>query len=213
MAGLSRPGLTASFVGDYAGRHSSKTINATHTSLLNYGEDLVSEITNGTAVNTLQSPLTDQPIARGGLYLTPNHLGSTTTLTDSNGNPAEQYFYLPFGQTWQSAATQSRLQVGDAGFQVGGLGPNGGRDCPRAFSMLTVLASPALNDGLAKAMFATELVMLFSPASNWRTTCSLNSGSKTHFAIGVPPARGGLLIPSFSYSTRAVSITPIGVSF
>jgi hypothetical protein len=118
--GAKKAGSTASLLGSrrgvaderasHTGGRSSKTMNGTHTSLLNDGEDVVSEITSGTAVNTLQSPFTDEPIQRNGLYLTPNHLGSTTTLTDSTGNLAEQYFYLPFGQTGQSAETQSPFQ-------------------------------------------------------------------------------------------------------
>src|SRR5207302_1892093 len=85
MTGISRPGLTPSFVYDATGRRRSKTLNGTTTAFLLDGEDLVSEITNGSAINTLYGPFIDDPILRNGLYYTPNNLGSATTLTDSTG--------------------------------------------------------------------------------------------------------------------------------
>jgi RHS repeat-associated protein len=116
LLGLSRPslGVTGAFSYDYQGRRRSKTVNTinngTPISFVLDGDEIVSELTGGSTIATLQSPLVDQPIKRNGLYLTPNQLGSTTTLTDSNGNLVEQYFYLPFGETWQSAGTSSPFQ-------------------------------------------------------------------------------------------------------
>lgn len=94
LVGLSRPGLTQAFRYDFLGRRTSKGQTkagvATTTRFLYDGDDLVSEI-GATTQHTLHGPFIDQPIARDGKYFTQNHLGSTTTLTDSAGRAVEGY--------------------------------------------------------------------------------------------------------------------------
>jgi RHS repeat-associated protein len=102
LASLTKPGLTASYRYDPFGLRSSQTVNSTTTNFLLDGEEVVSEITGGTAKQTLHGPMVDQPLARDGKYFVPNHLGSTVALTDSGGNTVQQYSYSPFGAGTES---------------------------------------------------------------------------------------------------------------
>jgi RHS repeat-associated protein len=105
LTGMTGPGLTASFLYDYLGRRYQKTINGTTTTFLNDGADLVSEITGSGTSQTLHGPSIDEPLARDGLFFTPNQLGSTTTLTDATGIIKQSYSYSPYGETTASDQT------------------------------------------------------------------------------------------------------------
>jgi RHS repeat-associated protein len=102
LSGLTKPGLTATYGYDPSGLRTRQTVNGTTTTFLLDGGSVVSESTGGVAKHTLQGPFLDQPLAREGKYFTPNHLGSTTTLTDGSGNTVQQYSYQPFGQGTES---------------------------------------------------------------------------------------------------------------
>jgi RHS repeat-associated protein len=66
----------------------------------------VTERINGTANQALYGPGTDHPLARNGEFFLPNHLSSTTGLTDGGGNLIQSYQYGPFGDL-QNAPTDS----------------------------------------------------------------------------------------------------------
>jgi RHS repeat-associated protein len=110
LVGMTGSGLTASFVSDYLGRRFSKTISGTTTTFLNDGDDVVTDTTGGTASQTLHGPAIDEPLARNGLFFTPNHLGSTTTLTDATGAVQQSYQYSPFGETTGSGSVDNPFQ-------------------------------------------------------------------------------------------------------
>jgi RHS repeat-associated protein len=74
------------------------------------GTDLLTEITASTTVQTLHGPVIDKPLARNGLFFTPNHLGSTTTLTDITGAVQQSYSYSPFGETTGSGTVANPFQ-------------------------------------------------------------------------------------------------------
>ena len=69
------------------------------TTYLLDGSQVVTENINGTLSQTLYGPGTDHALARNGEFFLPNHLGSTTALTDGSGNLTQSYQYQPFGQT------------------------------------------------------------------------------------------------------------------
>jgi RHS repeat-associated protein len=107
---LTRTGLTVDFTYDPWGNRTSKKVNGTLTKFLLDDEDVVSEVTGATTVNTLQSPLLDQPLVRNGRYFSPNQLGSTTTLTDSVGTVVQSYIYGPFGDVTASTGESNPFQ-------------------------------------------------------------------------------------------------------
>jgi RHS repeat-associated protein len=107
---LTRTGLTVEFTYDPWGDRTSKKVNGTLTKFLLDGEDVVSEVTGTTTVNTLQGPTTDQPLARNGRYFSANELGSTTTLTDGAGAVVQSYSYSPFGKVTQSTGESNPFQ-------------------------------------------------------------------------------------------------------
>ncbi len=45
-------------------------------------------------------------------YYHPDHLGSTSLITDANGNVVEQTFYSPFGETLGGGTTENKLYTG-----------------------------------------------------------------------------------------------------
>jgi hypothetical protein len=65
----------------------------------------VSEGIGDSQTATLHGPVLDEPLARNGLFFTPNHLGSTTTLTDGTGTVVQSYAYSPFGETTPANGT------------------------------------------------------------------------------------------------------------
>jgi RHS repeat-associated protein len=107
---LTRPGLTVEFTYDPFGNRTSKKVNGTLTQFLLDGDSVVSEVTGTTTVNTLQSPVIDQPLARNGRFFAPNELGSTTKLTDALGGVVQSYDYSPFGETTASTGEANPFQ-------------------------------------------------------------------------------------------------------
>lgn len=110
LAGVSAPGSASQFTYDPFDLRAGKAVNGVATSYLLDGQDVVSEISGGTGIQTLHGPMVDQPLSRAGLYFTPDHLGSTTTLTDGNGIVVQQYRYSPFGETSRSTAVDNPFQ-------------------------------------------------------------------------------------------------------
>jgi RHS repeat-associated protein len=82
----------------------------TLTKFLLDGDSVVSEVTGTTTLNTLQSPVTDQPLSRNGRFFAPNELGSTTKLTDALGGVVQSYDYNPFGETTASTGEANPFQ-------------------------------------------------------------------------------------------------------
>jgi RHS repeat-associated protein len=107
---LTRPGLTIDFTYDPFGNRTSKKVNGTLTKFLLDGDSVVSEVTGATIVNTLQSPMLDQPLSRNGRFFAPNELGSTSKLTDAVGGVVQSYDYSPFGETSQSTGEANPFQ-------------------------------------------------------------------------------------------------------
>lgn len=110
LAGLTRSGATMQFTHDPLGIRAGKTVAGATTAYLLDGADVVSETTGGKPVHTLHGPLVDQPLARGGLYFTPDHLGSTTTLSDGAGDVVQQYSYSPFGAASRTTGVLNPFQ-------------------------------------------------------------------------------------------------------
>jgi RHS repeat-associated protein len=98
VVGLSRTGLTASFGYRQDGTRTSKTVNGSTTSYLLDGDSILKETTGGVATDVFQGPGVDAVLKRGSRWLTPDGLGSTSTLTDSGGTVQQRYAYQPFGQ-------------------------------------------------------------------------------------------------------------------
>jgi RHS repeat-associated protein len=90
--------VTASFGYRQDGIRTSKTLNGTTTSYLLDGDSILKETTGGVATDVLQGPGVDAVLKRGSRWLTPDGLGSTSTLTDSAGAIQQRYYYQPFGQ-------------------------------------------------------------------------------------------------------------------
>jgi RHS repeat-associated protein len=107
---LTRTGLTVDLTYDPFGNRASKKVNGTLTKFLLDGEDVVSEVTGATTVNTLQGPTADQPLARNGRYFSANELGSTTMLTDGAGSIVQSYSYSPFGKVTASTGESNPFQ-------------------------------------------------------------------------------------------------------
>ncbi|MDR7476068.1 MAG: hypothetical protein QN175_13830, partial [Armatimonadota bacterium] len=107
---LVKGGATYEFQYDPFGLRTGKKAGGVWTYYLLDGESVVKEITGSTSTYTTQGPLLDQPLGRGGRYFTPNHLGSTTTLTDGSGTVVQSYQYGPFGETSQSTGEANPFQ-------------------------------------------------------------------------------------------------------
>jgi hypothetical protein len=71
---------------------------------------VVTDTINGAAYQTLYGPGTDHPLARNGEYFLPNHLSSTTGLTDGAGNVIQSYSYGPFGDLQNSPTDSNPFQ-------------------------------------------------------------------------------------------------------
>lgn len=110
LAGVSAPGSNNQFTYDPFGLRTAKVVNGVATAYLLDGQDVVSEISGGNSIHTLHGPMVDQPLSRAGLYFTPDHLGSTTTLTDGAGSVVQQYRYSPFGETSRSTTVNNPFQ-------------------------------------------------------------------------------------------------------
>jgi RHS repeat-associated protein len=170
LVGMTGPGLTASFVSDYLGRRVSKTINGTPTTFLNDGADLVSEITGSGASQTLHGPILDEPLARDGLFFTPNHLGSTTTLTDMSGVVQQSYQYSPFGETTGNGSVANPFQFTGRENDGTGLMYYRARYYMPAWGRFASEDPIGLGDGLNQYAYANNNpVFLADPFGLWAT--------------------------------------------
>ncbi|MFY9551761.1 MAG: RHS repeat-associated core domain-containing protein, partial [Thermoanaerobaculia bacterium] len=92
---------TSSYVYDYQGRRSSKTVGASTSTYLYDGANLIQEA-GATPADYLFGPGIDEPLAmrRGGstYYYDVDGLGSVTLVTDSGGTVQDKYLYDTWGQ-------------------------------------------------------------------------------------------------------------------
>jgi hypothetical protein len=86
-------------------RRMAKGVNGAWTNYVYDDDDVVGEVFGNSVTWTLHGPILDEPLARNGLFFTPNHLGSTTTLTDGVGAVVQSYTYSPFGETTPANGT------------------------------------------------------------------------------------------------------------
>ena len=110
LTGVSASASTNQFTYDPFDLRTGKVGGGISTSFLLDGQEVVTEISGGNSIHTLHGPMVDQPLSRGGLYFTPDQLGSTTTLTDSAGSVVQQYRYSPFGESSRSTAVNNPFQ-------------------------------------------------------------------------------------------------------
>jgi RHS repeat-associated protein len=115
LAGMSGPGLTASFQYDVSGRRTNKTINGVSTSYLYDGDSAVQELSGTTPSANLVTGGVDKIFTRTDATGTRTPLtdaqGSTLALVDDTGTMQTQYTYDPFGNTTttgQSNANSSK---------------------------------------------------------------------------------------------------------
>jgi hypothetical protein len=73
-------------------------VNGVTTNFLFDGSDCVKEASSSATIFPLYGPGSAAPLERAGLWFTPDHRGSTTTLTNSSGTTVQSYGYGPFGQ-------------------------------------------------------------------------------------------------------------------
>jgi hypothetical protein len=92
-------------------------------------------------------------------------------------------------------ASERRLQVGDAGMELGGLGAGGGRDCPGVLAVLAELLAPAVHDGLAEAVFAAELGHALLAGQQLANDLQLEVRIKDPFGHRSAPWTEGLIRP------------------
>ncbi len=108
LAGISGPGLTASFAYDARGRRSQKTIDAFLTTFQYDGMDIVRAVEGGSTVNYLRGLEIDEHLARiedsGTTCYVPDALSSIVALTNSAGGVSTEYSYEPFGRTTATGA-------------------------------------------------------------------------------------------------------------
>ncbi len=108
LAGVTGPGLTASFAYDPIGRRSQKTINPQTTMFQYDGADIIREVVGATPADYLRGLSIDEPLDRiesaGKAHYLPDALGSSLALSDDGGNVTTSYTYGPFGQTQTSGA-------------------------------------------------------------------------------------------------------------
>lgn len=102
-------GATAQFQYDAFGRRVGKTVNATTTSYLYDGSNVVQEISGASPLANLLTGGLDEVFTRsdgsGSSHLVSDGLGSTLGLGDSNGVLQTQYTYDPFGTTTATGST------------------------------------------------------------------------------------------------------------
>ena len=98
LSGLTRNGVSASFLYDQDDLRISKTVGSTTTSYLLDGDEVVRETTGGTPTDLLQGPGTDNLLERGGNWLLHNGLDSTSAVVNGSGSILQYYYYAPFGQ-------------------------------------------------------------------------------------------------------------------
>lgn len=100
--------VTAQFQYDAFGRRVGKTVNATATSYLYDGDNVVQELTGASPLANLLTGGLDEVFTRsdasGSSHLVADGLGSTLGLGDSNGVLQTQYTYDPFGSTTASGS-------------------------------------------------------------------------------------------------------------
>ncbi|HEY5753583.1 MAG TPA: hypothetical protein VIT21_10565 [Chthoniobacterales bacterium] len=95
---------SATFAYDSRNRQASRTVNGVTTWFVYDGWDLIAEYAaNGNLLRKyIHGAIIDEILARidanGTLYYHQDGLGSTVTLTDSNGNVVESYHYDAFGR-------------------------------------------------------------------------------------------------------------------
>lgn len=105
-------GQTVSYTYDARGRRTSRTAGSTTTTFLYDDEDVVLDnVTGSSVVDYLNGPGTDDKLrqssaASGSLYFLPDHLGSTTTLTDNGGGVTERLRYDAYGGGSGSSVTR-----------------------------------------------------------------------------------------------------------
>ncbi|HZS48918.1 MAG TPA: hypothetical protein VFC63_27850 [Blastocatellia bacterium] len=103
-------GQTVSYGYDALGRRSSRAALGNTTKFLYDGSDVVLDQSSGSPVEYLNAPAVDAKLKQsdggGSIYFLPDHLGSTTALTDSNGVVVERLQYEPYGQS--SGSTRTR---------------------------------------------------------------------------------------------------------
>ncbi|WP_320069111.1 pre-peptidase C-terminal domain-containing protein [Micromonospora sp. RTGN7] len=113
LAGVTGPGLAASYGYDAAGRLASRTAGGSTTGYLYDGTNLVREQTGATASDRLTAGL-DQTLVRtdaaGPRVPITDALGSVLGLADSAGNLTTQYTYDPFGAVTTSGAASGNTQ-------------------------------------------------------------------------------------------------------
>ncbi|HKT00837.1 MAG TPA: pre-peptidase C-terminal domain-containing protein [Rugosimonospora sp.] len=114
LAGVTGPGLDASFGYDAAGRRINTTVNGTTTGYLYDGASLVQEQTSGApSVNRLAGgpDLTlSRSDASGVTEPVTDGLGSVVGLVDGSGTLATQYSYDPYGQPTASGTASGNTQ-------------------------------------------------------------------------------------------------------
>ena len=111
LTGISRTGLTASFIYDGLGRRKSKTINGTTTGVWYDGNDVYAELTGAIPLATYIRGLSiDEPYIRKGAsdeFYETDALGTSIALTNAAGTSQTTYTYEPFGNTTQTGTTSS----------------------------------------------------------------------------------------------------------
>jgi len=114
LAGISGPGMSASFVYDGLGRREKKTINGNLTEFLYDGLNPVQETSGATIIaNILPGLGIDEFLARTDVvagvtshFLT-DALGSPVAVTNNAGTVQTEYTYEPFGKTTFTGSSNS----------------------------------------------------------------------------------------------------------
>ena len=106
LAGISGPGVTASFIYDGLGRREKKTVNSSLTEFLYDGVNPVQETSEATVLANILGGLgIDEFLARTDViaattsHLLTDALGSTVALVDGAGTIQTEYTFEPFGRT------------------------------------------------------------------------------------------------------------------
>jgi len=108
-------GTTASFNYDALGRRTSKAVGSLTSQFLYDGNDIAAEIGGGAVgANYLRSLAIDEPFIRqtgtGNEFYHTDALGSTLTLSTSQGASATTYGYEPFGKTTVTGTSLNPFQ-------------------------------------------------------------------------------------------------------
>lgn len=105
-------GATLDYGYDALGRLATRSTNGATTQFLNDGADVVLDRNNdGSTITYLQGAGIDHKLKQtssttGPIYFVQDRLGSTSLLTDANGNVIEQLRYEPYGEQAGSALTR-----------------------------------------------------------------------------------------------------------